>query len=110
MILFVFFSIIFSTSNDHSTIQEEETSSCLKEDAPKDLACFPLLQEENEEECTSSFLVGELQITTKFVGLFMDEYIYFVSYPKDDYKSELQSPQEPHKEEENKAAPLGCEP
>ena len=81
----------------------------MKEDAPEDLACFPLLQEENEEECTSSFLVGDLQITAKFVGLFMDEDIYFGSDPKYDYKSELQSPQELHTQEESKTTLLGCE-
>ena len=42
-------SIKLSTCNDHRTIQEVKTSSCLKEDAPKDLTCFPLLQEEIEE-------------------------------------------------------------
>ena len=44
---------------------------------------------EVEEECTSSFLVGDLQITAQYVGLFMDEDIYFGSDPKDDYISEL---------------------
>ena len=34
----------------------------------------------------------------------------FGSHPKEDYKSELQSPQEPHKEEEDKATLLECEP
>ena len=34
----------------------------------------------------------------------------FGSDPKGAYKSELQSPLEPHKEEENKATPPGCEP
>ena len=81
----------------------------MKEDSLEYIACFPLLQEENEEECTSSFLVGDLQITAKFVGLFMDEDISFGSYPKYDYKSELQSPREPHMQEESKTTLLGCE-
>ena len=34
----------------------------------------------------------------------------FGSDPKGDYKSELQSPWEPHKEEEDSAMLLGCEP
>ena len=34
---------------------------------------------------------------------------YFVSYPKEVYKSNLQSPSKPHNEDENKATPLGCE-
>ena len=84
---FGFSSRRLSASNDHSTIQEGRTSSCLKEDAPEDLACFPLLEEENEEECTSSFLVGDLQINAKFVGLFMDEDIYFGLDQKYFYKS-----------------------
>ena len=57
---FGFSSRIFSTINDHSTIQEGETSSCLKEDALEDLACFPLLQEENDDECTFGFLVNDI--------------------------------------------------
>ena len=64
---------------------------------------------EVEEECTSSFLVGDLQITTQYVGLFMDKYIYIGLYPKDNYKSKLQSPREPHMEEESKTTPFGCE-
>ena len=35
---------------------------------------------------------------------------HFVSHPKGYYKSELQSPLEPHKEEDDRATPLGCEP
>ena len=40
---FGFSSRRVSKSNDHSTFQGE-TSSCLKEDAPEDLAYLPLLQ------------------------------------------------------------------
>ena len=40
----------------------------------------------------------------------MDGETYFGSDPKGDYKLELQSPLEPHKEEEDKATLLGCEP
>ena len=39
----------------------------------------------------------------------MGEETPFGSNPKGYYKSELQSPLEPHKEEEDKATPLGCE-
>ena len=34
---------------------------------------------------------------------------YFGSDPKEVHKSYLQSPSEPHNEDENKATPLGCE-
>ena len=57
---FGFSSRKFSTRNGHSTIQEGNTSIFLKEYAPEDLACFPLLQEENEDECTSSFIVSDI--------------------------------------------------
>ena len=73
------------TTDDHSTIQDGETSSFLKEDAPKYLACSPLLQEEyGEDPCrtqdptiqhliigsvggkiTSSFFVGDVKIIAK---------------------------------------------
>ena len=75
----------------------------MKEDVPEDVACFPLLQEENEDECTSSFLVSDLHTTTKDLGSYGGGNKYFVSYPKEEYESELQSPQEPYKEEEDKA-------
>ena len=98
-----------SKTNDHNTFQEVETSSCLKEDAPEDLACFPLLQEENENDCTSSFLVSDLRTTAKDVGSYAGGKKEFGSGPKEEYKSELQSSQEPWKEEEDKATPPGCE-
>ena len=82
----------------------------MKEDAPEDLARFPLLQEENEDECTSSFLVSDIQNNAKDVGSYGGGKTPFVSYPKEENKSELQSPQEPHKEEQDKATPLWCEP
>ena len=82
----------------------------MKEDAPEDLAYFPLLQQENEDECTSSFLVSDIHTTTKDVGSYGGGKTYFGSYPKDEYKLDLQLPQEPHKEEEDKATLLGCEP
>ena len=64
---------------------------------------------EVEQKCTSSFLVGDLKITAQYVGLCMSTDTYFGSYPKYYYKSELDSPQEPHTEEEIKSTPLGCE-
>ena len=82
MILFVFSSRILFEINDHSTIQEGKTSSILKEDAPEDLACFPLLQQENEDECTSSFLVSDIQTTTKDVGSYGGGKTYFGSDTK----------------------------
>ena len=63
-----------------------------------------------ENECTSNFFVGDLQITEIYVGSCMGGDTPFGSDPKGDYKSELLSPLEPHKEEEYKATPLGCEP
>ena len=67
------------------------------------------MEEEKEGECTSKIFGGDLQIANKDVGSCMGEDTYFGSDPKEYYKSELQSPLEPHKEEENKATPLGCE-
>ena len=81
----------------------------MKEDAPEDLACFPLLQEENEHECTSSFLVSDLRTTAKDVGSYVGGKTYFGSDTKEEYKLELQPSQEPRKEEEDKATSPGCE-
>ena len=47
-------------------------------------------------------------MTTKDVGSSGGGNTSFGSYPKEEYKSELQSPDEPHKEEEDNATPLGC--
>ena len=82
----------------------------MKEYAPEYLACFPLLEEENENECTNIFLVSDIWTTDKDVGSYGGGKKYFGSYPKEENKLELQSPQEPHKEEENKATTLHCEP
>ena len=68
------------------------------------------MEEEKEGECTSKFFGGDLQITKKDVGSCMGEEASFGSDPKEDHKSELQLLLEPHKEEENKATSLGCEP
>ena len=68
------------------------------------------IREEVEEECTSSFLVGDLQITAQGFGSCMGGETYFGSDPKEIYISYLQSPSEPQNEEENKATPLRCEP
>ena len=54
--------------------------------------------------------MGDLHITDGDVGSCMGVETPFVSDPKGDCKSKLQSPLEPHKEEEDKATPLGCEP
>ena len=66
------------------------------------------IREEVEEECTSSFWVGDLQITAQGFGSCMGYETYFVLYPKEVHKSDLQSPSEPHNEDENKATLLGC--
>ena len=65
--------------------------------------------EESEDECTSRFFVGDLQIIAKDVSSYKGDATYFVSNPKEVHKSYLQSPLEPHNEEEDKATPLGCE-
>ena len=66
--------------------------------------------EKSEYECTFSFFVVDFQITAKDVGPCEGGETYFGSDPKKDYKSDLQSPIEPHNEKEDKATPLGCEP
>ena len=63
---------------------------------------------EVEVECTSRVLVGDMKITDRDVGSCMGGETPFGSDPKEYYKSELQSPLEPHKEED-RATPLGCE-
>ena len=57
------------------------------------------IREESEDECTSIFLVGDFQITTKNDGSCKGGETYFVSYPKELHESYLQSPLEPHNEE-----------
>ena len=54
---------------------------------------------ESKDECTCSFLVGDLQITSQDVGSCMGGEKYFVSYLKEVHKPYLQSPPEPHNEE-----------
>ena len=54
--------------------------------------------------------MSDIQTTTKDVGSYGGGKTSFGSDPKEENKSELQSPQEPHKEVEDKATPLGCEP
>ena len=66
------------------------------------------MEEEKEGEYTSKIFGDDLHIADKDVGSCMGEETYFGSDPKEYYKSELQSPIEPHKEEENKATTLGC--
>ena len=67
------------------------------------------IREEVEEECTSSFLVGDLQIIAQGFGSCMGSEASFGLDPKDVHKSDLQSPFETHNEDENKATLLGCE-
>ena len=52
--------------------------------------------EEREDECTSNFFVGDLQIIAKDDGSCEGGETYFGSDPKEVYKSYLQSPLEPH--------------
>ena len=51
-----------------------------------------------EVECTSILLVGNMQITDRDMGSCMFGETPFGTDPKGDYKLELQSPLEPHKE------------
>ena len=67
------------------------------------------IREEVENECNSSFLLGDIRITAQGSSSCMGGETYFISYPKEVHKSDLQSPFEPHNEDENKATPLGCE-
>ena len=55
------------------------------------------------------FLMSDLRTTSKDVGSYGGVNTYFVSDTKEEYKSELQSPQEPHTQEESKTTLLGCE-
>ena len=54
--------------------------------------------------------MGDFYITAKDVGSCEGCDTSFGSKPKEDYKSDLQSPLEPHNEEEDKDTPLRCEP
>ena len=64
--------------------------------------------EESEGECISSFFVGDFHITAKDVGSCEGGETYFGSDPKEQYKLDLQSPIEPHNDEEEKATPFAC--
>ena len=75
-----------------------------------EVECKSLHGEESEDECTFNFSVGDFHIIAKDVGPCEGGETYFGSYPKEYYESYLQSPIEPHNEEEDKATPLGCEP
>ena len=68
------------------------------------------MEKEKERECTSKIFRGDMQIHDKDVGSCMGGEKPFGSYPKGDYKSELQSCLDPPKEAEDRATPLGCEP
>ena len=63
--------------------------------------------EESEDECTSRLFVGDFQITTKDVGSCEDGETSFGLDPKEVYKLDLQSPLEPHNDEEDRDTPLG---
>ena len=54
--------------------------------------------------------MGDIQIIAKDVVKCEEGEESFGSYPKEDYKSDSQSPLEPHNEKEYKVTPLGCEP
>ena len=56
------------------------------------------------------FFVGEFQVTIKEIGSVYGGETYFGSDPKEEHKSDLQSPFEIHNEVEDKSPLLGCEP
>ena len=66
--------------------------------------------EESEDECPSSFFVGDFYTTNKDVGSCECGERYFVLDPKEYYNSDLKSLLDPHNEEEDKTTPFGCEP
>ena len=53
--------------------------------------------------------MSDIRTTAKDVGSYVGGKTYFGSDPKEEYKSELWSSQEPCKEEEDKATLPGCE-
>ena len=70
------------TSSDH---QDEEFSISLKKkknEVEIEIHEVKCIGEEVEDDCTSRFLAGDLQITTQDVGSCMDGEKYFGSYPK----------------------------
>ena len=94
MRFFGFSSRIFSKRFDLSTTQYGETSSCLKEDeenpcADEDPTVKKSFVGSVENECTSNFFVGDLQITNIYVGSCMGGETPFVSDIKRYFKSEL---------------------
>ena len=92
-----------------STTKDEKVTSFLEENRNEldtdiqEVKCKSpqggCIREEVEEECTSSFLVGDLRITAQGFGSCMGGEISFRSDPKEKHNSYLQSPLEPHKEE-----------
>ena len=110
-----FKSLFFFSSNrdseycDMSTPKYEKVSSLFEENRNEEeediheVKCKSpqcgCIGGEVEEECTSSFFVGDLQITAQYVGFYVVEDKSFGLDPKHYYKSELDSPQEPHTEE-----------
>ena len=66
--------------------------------------------EESEDECTSSFFMGDFHITAKDVGSCEGGETSFGSDPKEEYISDLHSPLELHNEAEDKPTPLRFEP
>ena len=102
-----------------STTKDEKVTSFLednKNEVDKDIQEMKCkspqvgcIREEVEEESTSSFLVGDPQITAQGFGSCMGGEASFGLDPKEVHKSDLQSPFETHNEDENKATLLGCE-
>ena len=65
------------------------------------------IREEVEEECNSSFLVGDLRITAQGSGSCMGGETYFGSDTKEVHKSYLQSPSEPQMKMKTRPHRLG---
>ena len=78
-------NVWFSSNKTSSDHQDEEVSISLnkkKNEVQIEIHEVKCIGEEVEHECTSSFLAGDLHITTQDVGSCMDGEKYFGSYPK----------------------------
>ena len=81
------------------TTQEEETSSFLEENRNEIETDIHIVEckssqggcigKESKDECTSSFIVSDLQTTAKDVDSCKGAETYFLSYPKEVHKSYL---------------------
>ena len=92
MRFFGFSSRRVSKSCDLSTTQDGETSNCLKEYEHNPCVDeYPTIKNlvvgSVENECTSNFFAGDLQITNKDVSSCMGGETSFGSDSKGDYKS-----------------------